>query len=360
MILFNIFNIIKMVLNYIGSKKTLLYYIKYVIKNNISTQKSLIFGDLFAGTGVVGDEMNIENNMNIISNDIEYYSYIINYANLKCKYTENLKLIIKNINKMESIKNGLIYYNFSPSGKNEYNRMFFTCENAQKIDTARQFIEEIKNELSDEEYIFLLASIIESADKVANVACVYGAFLKKFKNSALKEFKLQPIHKKKCIIGNNKIYNKNVIELTEFKYDIVYLDPPYNSRQYGGNYSQLNYLALYDPTIEIKGKTGIMNNYYKSKFSQKYNVEKEFENLIQNLNTKYILISYNNEGILSLEQLQNILKKKGKLKTYVLQYKKFQSQKTNSSLVNEYLHFVDCSNIGETETIYVEKEQIIN
>lgn len=349
-----------MVLNYIGSKKTLLYYIKYVIKNNILNKESLTFGDLFAGTGVVGSEMNIENKMNIISNDIEYYSYIINYANLKCKYTKKLKSIIRKINEMEPIENGLIYNNFSPSDKNEYNRMFFTCDNAKKIDTARQYIQEIRNELSDEEYNFLLASIIENTDKVANVACVYGAYLKKFKKSALKEFKLNPIHKRKCIIGNNKIYNKNVMELTELKYDIVYLDPPYNNRQYGGNYSQLNYLALYDPMIEIKGKTGIMNGYYRSKFSQKYNVEEEFKNLIQNLNTKYILISYNNEGILKLEQLQNILKKKGKLKTYVLQYKKFQSQKKKSGLVNEYLHFVDCSNIGEIETIYVEKEQIID
>ena len=170
---------------------------------------------------------------------------------------------------MECIENGLIYEKYSPSGKNEYNRMFFTCNNAKKIDTSRNYIDKIKNELSENEYIFLLASIIESADKVANVACVYGAFLKKFKKTSLKNFILTPIHTKKNIIGKNKLYNTDIINLLENTFDIVYLDPPYNSRQYGGNYSQLNYIAKNNKNIKIKGKTGLIENYNKSKFSQK-------------------------------------------------------------------------------------------
>jgi len=187
-----------MVLNYIGSKKTLFNYIKYVLKQNITFKEKLIFGDLFAGTGIVGYNINRKFHINIISNDIEYYSYIINYAKLKCPYTKKLKNIIKNINKFENLEEGLIYEHYSPSNKNEYNRMFFTCNNAKRIDTSRKYIEKIKaTELSVDEYFFLLSSIVESADKVANVACVYGAFLKKFKRSALIDFIIYPIHKKK-------------------------------------------------------------------------------------------------------------------------------------------------------------------
>jgi len=352
-----------MVLNYIGSKKILLNYIRFVIDKNIKIKDDFIFGDLFAGTGVVGNNINEKYEINIISNDVEYYSYVINYANLKCKYTETLDKIIKIINDLPCIEDGLIYKKYSPSDKNKYNRMFFTCDNAKKIDTARTYIEEKKDELSKEEYMFLLASIIECTDKVANVACVYGAYLKQFKKSSLKDFKLVPIHIKTQIIGENKVYNTDIINLLEKEYDIVYLDPPYNSRQYGGNYSQLNYLAKYDKNIKIKGKTGLVENYFKSKFSQKGNVYDEFSKLIQNLKTKYILVSYNNEGILSYDDLQKILSNKGKLKTYILKYKKFQSRKRNENEkkeVNEYLHFVDCSQQGEIENIIVEKEEIKN
>ncbi len=348
-----------MVLNYIGSKKILLNYINYVIDNNINIPKNFIFGDLFAGTGVVGNYINEKYEINIISNDLEYYSYIINYANLNCRYTERLENIIENINNMECIEGGLIYEKFSPSDLNEYNRMFFTCDNAIKIDVARKYIENY--ELSKTEYIFLLASIIESADKVANVACVYGAYLKKFKKSSLKDFILRPIHKREIIIGENKIYNRDIIDLLDKRYDIVYLDPPYNHRQYGGNYYQLNYLAKYDSKIKIKGKTGLIENYNKSKFCQKGNVYDEFNKLITNLKTKYILISYNNEGILSYSDLQKILSRKGKLKTYRLKYKKFQSHKTQKiKEVDEYLHFVDCSKKGDIENIIVDNIDIKN
>ena len=109
--------------------------------------------------------------------------------------------------------------------------------------------------------------------------------------------------------------------------DIVYLDPPYNNRQYSANYSLLNYIVLYDSQVAIKGKSGIIEDWNRSKFCQKKNVEEEFEKLIVGLKTRYLLLSYNNEGMLSPEKIREILAKKGKTKMHILDYNKFQSQK---------------------------------
>ena len=350
-----------MVLNYIGSKKSLLYFIEYVLKQNIKLTKNLVFGDLFAGTGVVGNYINTKYSMKNISNDLEYYSYLINYANLKCQYTDKLKTIIGELNKMKG-EDGLIHRLYSPSGGNEYGRMFFTCENAKKVDANRIHLENLKEEkkIDENEYIFLLASIVESIDKVANTACVYGAYLKKFKKAALKDYVVKPIHTK-TLINNSKdniIHNKDANDIDD-KFDIVYLDPPYNNRQYGGNYSQLNYIAKYNEEVEIKGKTGLVKGYNKSKYSQKPNVKEAFSKLINKLNTNHILISYNNEGILSLQELQELLSQKGKVTSYILKYKKFKSQKKTNKFVEEYLHYVDCSDIGESKIVYVTKEEML-
>jgi adenine-specific DNA-methyltransferase len=112
--------------------------------------------------------------------------------------------------------------------------MYFTDENAKKCDAIRQKIENWKSErkITEDEYYFLLASLIESIDKVANTASVYGAFLKKFKKSALNSLILQPaefyLNDKE-----HKVFNEDINQLIlKTSHDVVYLDPPYNHRQY--------------------------------------------------------------------------------------------------------------------------------
>jgi adenine-specific DNA-methyltransferase len=112
--------------------------------------------------------------------------------------------------------------------------MYFTDENAKKCDAIRKKIEDWKKEekITENEYYFLLASLIESIDKVANTASVYGAFLKKFKKSALNPLILQPAD---FYLNDNehKVFNEDINKLiVESSHDVVYLDPPYNHRQY--------------------------------------------------------------------------------------------------------------------------------
>lgn len=328
-------------LNYIGSKHTLCSTLIEIISNEVPELKTKTFMDLFAGTGTVGFQM-LPLVASCSSNDLEYYSFVINNALLRCPYSEIIQQIINECNQLEGIE-GLIYYNFSPHNE-EDGRMFFSNENAKRCDAMRQYIEKQKedNRISQEEYYFILASLIVVMDKVANTSCVYGAYLKKFKASALKPLVLTPIHirtktENTVNFDINTVYNMKAEDVQDY-YDVVYMDPPYNQRQYSANYSPLNYIALYDATIKLTGKTGLIKNYNKSDFCSKVKVKNAFKKLVQNIKCKHLFISYNNEGLLSCDELKTILESYGEVKLFKIPYKKFKAQKNvDGDSVFEYL-----------------------
>jgi len=336
-------------LNYIGCKNTLYKTLLNVCKENINDIEDKTFMDLFAGTGVVGFNM-MDKFKSCNANDLEYYSYIINYSLLKCTYTENIRKIIEICNKLEMVE-GLIYENFSPTASCE--RMFFTNNNSKKTDSIRQYInlQFESNEISEKEFYFLLASLLVSVDKVANTSCVYGAYLKEFKKSALNELILKPIHMNTNLNKNNEVYNElaeNLSKQDSNYYDVIYMDPPYNQRQYSANYSPLNYIAYYDKNIILKGKTALINNYNKSNFCKKTEVKKTFTELINGVKCNYLIISYNSEGLLSMEEFKKILLNKGLVKLYKIQYNKFKAQQSvDKKYVEEYLWVVDTTKKGE-------------
>jgi adenine-specific DNA-methyltransferase len=334
-------------LNYIGSKHTLSPILIDIINNEVPDLNTKHFLDLFAGTGSVGFRFQDLTNK-CSANDLEYYSYIINNALIKCCYSSKLQNILDTCNNLEGV-NGLIYQNYS---ENEHcSRMFFTPDNAQKCDAIRIYIEELhtNQEINQNEYYYLLASLIVSMDKVANTSCVYGAYLKEYKRSALKPLIVIPIHMKTDVkIDSNFVYNMSAetLSTTDKFYDIVYMDPPYNQRQYSANYCPLNYIAYYDTNIKLNGKTGTINGYNKSKFCSKPNVKQSFKITLDNLKCDYIFISYNNEGLLSYDELANLLIGYGEVKLYKIPYKKFKAQKNVSGdTVYEFLWVINKKNI---------------
>ena len=172
-------------MNYIGSKYKLLPFIEQTIFNVVGSNLSdKVFCDIFAGTGIVGRCFKTSVRK-IISNDIEYYSYILNrnYIGNHIEIT-NKEEYIEALNNTPLIEDGFIYNNYCWGGSKE--RLYFTDYNGMRIDSMRQQIEQWKltNSINDDLYYFLLCSLLESADKVANTASVYGAFLKKFKRTA--------------------------------------------------------------------------------------------------------------------------------------------------------------------------------
>jgi len=326
-------------LNYIGCKHTLCPHLINIISEQIPDLQNKSFLDLFAGTGSVSYRIqNLVKTCN--SNDLEYYSFVINYALIKSNYSDKIQQILDECNKLLGIE-GLVTTSYSGE------RMFFTENNSKKCDAIRQFIEEYKltKQINNEEYYFLLASLLVSMDKVANTSCVYGAFLKEFKKTALKDLLVQPIHKNTELKSKlNQVYNLRAEELSlqnEF-YDVVYMDPPYNQRQYSANYCPLNYIALYDKNIVLKGKTGLIDGYNKSKFCSKLTVKESFKQILDNIKCNYIFISYNNEGLLPYNEMEELFSSYGELKIYKIEYKKFKAHKNvDGDKVYEYLWFIN-------------------
>ena len=178
-------------MNYIGSKFKLSSWIqdevKQVVGNDLSDK---VFCDIFAGTGIVGRTFKREVKQ-VIANDLEHYSYVLNK-----NYIENHQEIkdkekyIEELNNLPLIDNGFIYQNYCMGSGSE--RQYFSDFNGKKIDTIRTKIKQWyeAKKIEDNLYYFLLASLVESADKIANTASVYGAFLKHIKKSASKELVL--------------------------------------------------------------------------------------------------------------------------------------------------------------------------
>ncbi len=330
-------------MNYIGSKYKLSDFISSSVKSIVGEDLSdKIFCDLFAGTGVVGRNFKKEVKK-VISNDMEFYSYVLNKNYIENHEFLDNEIYIKELNETNG-EEGFIFNEYSENGR--ANRLYFSEHNGKKIDAIRTKIEFWKTEkkISSALYYFLLASLLESADKVANTASVYGAFLKKIKKTAQKELILEP-----AIFEINshshEVYNEDSnLLIKKIEGDILYLDPPYNAREYGANYHLLNTIAKYD-NFTPKGKTGL-RDYSKSAFCKKKEVEKSFDDLIKNANFKYIFLSYNNEGIMSSETIKKILSNYGKYDLLTTEYQRFRADKKENrnhkaSSTTEYLHILE-------------------
>ncbi len=331
-------------MNYIGSKYSLLPFLVSAVEEVVGKDLTdKIFCDIFAGTGIVGRAFKTRVKR-IISNDIEYYSYVLNKNYIE-NHTplEDKEKYIETLNGLNGVDDGFIYNNYclgSGSG-----RQYFSDENGMKIDSIRTQIEQWREsgQITDNLYYFLLCSLLESADKLANTASVYGAFLKQLKMSAQKPLIIESAE---FAINNNthQVFCQDANDLIKnIQGDILYLDPPYNARQYGANYHMLNTIAEYK-TFEPKGKTGL-RDYVRSQYCSKRNVVESFENLIRDANFKYIFLSYNNEGLMTPQMISAIMSKYGRYNVVTQSYQRFKADKTENrnhkaDKTTEYLHIL--------------------
>ncbi|MBN2664585.1 MAG: DNA adenine methylase [Bacteroidales bacterium] len=350
-------------MRFIGNKENLVEWIfSEIQKNDI---KGKHFFDFFAGTSNVGRYFKTKDYV-VVSSDLLYFSYVLQKAYIENNEQPKFKTLLKNINVQsktlfareldlvfEYLNNlkgieGFIYKNYTPEGtkKLELPRMYFINENGKKIDAIRQQIENWKNDnlITENEYFILLAGLIESVPFYSNILGVYAAFKKDWDPRAIKAFELKPIN---LINGDKKhySYNQNSMELLDkYEFDIIYLDPPYNQRQYAPNYHLLETIAKYD-NPEINGVSGMRN--YQNQKSDFCNAEKaltELEKILLSKNYKHLLLSYNNEGIMPQDKITKLMKNYGDLNLVEYDYLRFKcnnnGQAKNKKFIKEQLYIL--------------------
>ncbi|GLH58226.1 DNA adenine methylase [Helicobacter ailurogastricus] len=326
-------------MNYIGSKQKLLGFLFASVQESLKARgvnlAECVFTDLFSGTAAVGRFFK-GHVKQVLSNDKEFYSFV-----LAKHYIENTKplkraqMLVDKLNNLPPLA-GKIYKHYALGGGE--GRLYFSDTNALKIDAMRTQIQEWQSlgKISQAEYYFLLTSLLEVADKVANTACVYGAFLKKLKKSAQQDLILTPAS---LVPSHNThhAYHTDAKEIiTRLKTDILYLDPPYNQREYGANYHLLNSIALYD-NFTPKGKTGL-RRYEKSAWCKKSLAYQNLEYVLKHTTARFIFLSYNNEGLLRLEEVKTLFSQYGHYERLSQTHPRFSNSPNTKKHTIEHLH----------------------
>lgn len=310
---------------YIGSKAKLTSWIIKTIQNETKNVNSLL--DIFAGTASVAKSAS-QHFPKIKINDILHANNIIYNAFFKKDLWDKKKVeaIIDYYNTINPIKLEENYFS------ENYGDKFFDNLNAKLIGFIREDLEIRKPKLTAKEYSVLLASLIYNIDKIANTVGHFDAYIKK--PIKYKEMKLRLI--KPNEIENVEIYQENANSLArKIAADIAYIDPPYNSRQYSRFYHVYENLVKWDKPplfgVALKPQAENMSIYCTVNAGQALN------DLVQNLNVKYLAVSYNNtynskshssENKIKLETIESILKAKGKTKVFECSHRFFNAGKT--------------------------------
>jgi adenine-specific DNA-methyltransferase len=332
------------IITYIGNKRTLLPEIEKVIntiKERLNKDK-LDCVELFSGSGVVARALK-QHSQSLHVNDLELYSKIINDCYLTNKstfkqakydyYSSKIKERIKNNLKTD----GIISTHYAPQNTEiikEEERCFYTRENAVLIDTIRDEIDYIEEEYKN----FYLAPLLYECSVHTNTSGVFKGFytdggIGKFGGrgeNALSRI-MGDIELKQPVFSNYEcdtfIYQADANKLSARlpEVDLIYIDPPYNQHPYGSNYHILNTVATNRLVVdEISKVAGIPKSWNRSDYNKRDKIYEAMDNLIASCKAKYIILSYNNEGFLSENEISSIMKKHGTLETKYIDYTVFR------------------------------------
>ena len=344
-------------MRYLGNKTSLVQNIVNLLHAHSLLDKRYILFDAFCGTGTVANAL--RDNYDIILNDNLLFATIYSKGRIvrsDCTF-ENLGFNpIEYFNSNDLLLQGFVYRNYSPAG----GRMYFSEFNAQRIDYIRHIIEDwfVTCAINENEYCYLLCCLLESISKVANVAGVYGAFLKKWDPRAIKNIVfLEPeTDSRECLLFPHNVctLNGNIEEIiSDVDCDILYLDPPYTHNSYSVQYHILETIIRND-NPELNGITGARkySNIF-NRWSKKYEVEIAFEKVIAKTTAKYIVMSYSSDGIMSKDYILNVLKRycyAETIETIEIPYKQYLNSRAQKEEAHfEYLFYAEKKPVEEVE-----------
>lgn len=325
---------------YLGNKYKLLSFITDVVKANCSDVMSV--ADIFSGTGAVAWAFS---DRKIITNDLMFSNYISNLAWFGSGAYDRKKLIriIGRYNSLSVDEENYMTENFADT--------YFSRKDCSKIGFIREDIEKKyqRHEINQRERAILVTSLLYAMDKIANTCGHYDAFIKGASFDKPLELFMPD-----ASLGNhaeNQCFNEDANELVKkISADLVYIDPPYNSRQYCDAYHLLENVAKWEKP-EVFGVARKMDRLsLKSRYCTR-EAEDAFRELIGGINARYILFSYNNMAAkgndrsnakISDEVILETFKEKGKVQVFTESYKPFSTGKSDIKEHEERLFLCTC------------------
>ena len=353
------------IITYIGNKRSLLDFITkgiLIVQKRLNKKKLDIF-DVFTGSGIAARHCKQFSNY-LIVNDLEKYAAVTGECYLSNKDEINLVLLREIYNELlanienNPLEKGIIAELYSP--KNDSNikkgeRVFYTCRNAMYIDTMRNLIESVPFQYRK----YFLAPLIAEASIHANTSGVFKGFHKNRKtgigqfggsnSDALFRIKGNidlPFPVFSNFNCNYSVYNgdSNRIAKEAPEVDLAYLDPPYNQHPYGSNYFMLNLILENKYPENLSRVSGIPSDWNRSAYNKKQFAYSALSELAENIKAKFVLVSFNSEGFISIDEMKNILEKMGKVQVLETSYNTFRGCRNldNRSIhVKEYLYLLE-------------------
>jgi adenine-specific DNA-methyltransferase len=325
---------------YLGNKYKLLPFITSVVGENCENVNSV--ADIFAGTGAVASafvDRQVITNDNLYSNYISHFSWF----NPQSYSRSKIKRLITNYNSVIIKSDNYMSRNFSDT--------FFSRADCRKIGFIREDIEKrsLSGEINERERALLITSLLYAADKIANTCGHYDAFRQGAEFE--RQLELSVPLPSDNLNPMNTCYNEDTNELVKrITSDLVYIDPPYNSRQYCDAYHLLENLARWKKPKVI----GVARKMDRTALKSDYCTNKAtvaFEDLIQNITARYILLSYNNmaqkgndrsNAKINDADIRRILSKKGEVEVFTQDYKPFSAGKSDIGEHEERLFLCIC------------------
>jgi adenine-specific DNA-methyltransferase len=341
---------------YIGNKTRLLPFLMSTIEKLDVSPKTA--HDAFSGTAAVGRELK-RAGWRVTSSDLMTYSYVFQRAYVVARRSPSFaalragepelrrayrspafrKSVVRHgalgaigefLSRWIEPERGFIGAHFAPAG----GRMYFTQENADRIDAIRRRLHEWWSSglIEDDAYYVLLASLIEGADRVANTAGVYAAFIKRWQANAHRALSLKPEIPQRGPPGASAHRADATSVASAFReIELIYIDPPYNARQYAGYYHVPEIIARgwFEGVPVLRGKTGLVGGRdQQSDWCSARKAGEALAGLLRATGARHALVSYNSEGLLSERDLRSVLEqasKDGTLKRYSRGYRRYRS-----------------------------------
>jgi adenine-specific DNA-methyltransferase len=355
----------RQLITYIGSKRSLLEFIGggvRKVQRRLNKDKLVMF-DVFSGSGIVARYFKQFAAL-LIVNDLEKYSRVINECYLSNQNELNMPQLKRYYNEItgeladKPLKRGLISDLYAPADENNIKpgeRVFYTIRNAAYIDTARRLIGNVPESYQK----YFLAPLLSEASIHANTSGVFKGFYKN-KKTGIGQFGGYNQDALTRITGNITLpfpvfsnfdsdtiictgdANKIIADVSEV--DMAYLDPPYNQHPYGSNYFMLNVILDNKRTESISKISGIPENWNRSNYNREKHAYAALTELVTNIRAKYILVSFNSEGFISLKEMRDMLGRIGRVEVLETKYNTFKGSRNLNNrdmYVKEYLYLLE-------------------